>query len=139
MANFKLVPLHYQLLVVNLFTILGARQQLWCWSLQAGVASWALPAAHQAQLLPPPCPFTRFVPPLPPHCSPPSADSCFMSWSRANDGWFPRLFPVLAAKLGMDNPPSSGSAAAAAAGGKPAAGAAAVQRRVAASSAKTSA
>lgn len=87
-ANFKLVPLHYQLLVVNLFTIL---------------------------------------------------DSCFMSWSRANDGWFPRLFPVLAAKLGMDNPPSSGSAAAAAAGGKPAAGAAAVQRRVAASSAKTSA
>lgn len=49
-ANFKLVPLEYQLLVVNLFTIL---------------------------------------------------DASFMSWARANDGWFPRYFPGLAAQLGM--------------------------------------
>lgn len=49
-ANFKLVPVQYQLLVVNLFTIL---------------------------------------------------DASFMSWARANDGWFPRHFPGLAAQLGM--------------------------------------
>lgn len=30
------------------------------------------------------------------------ADSCFMSWSRANDGWFPRLFPDLAARFGAE-------------------------------------
>ncbi|PRW44616.1 PXMP2 4 family 2-like [Chlorella sorokiniana] len=88
-ANFKLVPVHYQLLVVNMVTIL---------------------------------------------------DSCFMSWARANDGWFQRLFPELAAQLGLLAPPSqSGPAAVAAAGRKPVAGAAAaVKRPVAASSAKTS-
>lgn len=48
--NFRMVPLQYQLLVVNAFTIL---------------------------------------------------DSCFMSFARANDGWFERLFPVLAVRLGM--------------------------------------
>ncbi|KAI3428656.1 hypothetical protein D9Q98_007479 [Chlorella vulgaris] len=49
-VNFKLVPVQFQLMVVNVFTIL---------------------------------------------------DSCFMSWARANDGWFPRLFPGLAAQLGV--------------------------------------
>ncbi|PSC70900.1 PXMP2 4 family 4 [Micractinium conductrix] len=49
-VNFKFVPVEYQLLVVNLFTI---------------------------------------------------ADAAFMSWARANDGWFPRVFPQLAAQLGV--------------------------------------
>ncbi|KIZ00261.1 Protein SYM1 [Monoraphidium neglectum] len=63
-ANFKLVPVQFQLLVVNLFTIL---------------------------------------------------DSCFMSFARANDGWFERLFPDLAARLGVEAPPAAAAAAAAAA------------------------
>lgn len=34
------------------------------------------------------------------------ADSCFMSWARANDGWFQRLFPSVAAQLGMQPLPA---------------------------------
>ena len=33
-----------------------------------------------------------------------------MSWSRANDGWFIRLFPDLAARLGMEAAPAAAAA-----------------------------
>ena len=59
-----------------------------------------------------------------------------MSWARANDGWFPRLFPALAAQLGMEPAPSQGTAAAAAAAAKPAAKSA--RQPAAASSARAS-
>lgn len=64
-ANFKLVPLHYQLLVVNLFTILGALRGS---SNDVGACKWVWRAGHSLlptkpnRALHPPCPFTRFVP-----------------------------------------------------------------------------
>jgi hypothetical protein len=38
-----------------------------------------------------------------------------MSWARSNDGWFPRLFPGVAAQLGMDVPKADSSSIQAAA------------------------
>lgn len=43
-------------------------------------------------------------------CSRTPADASFMSWSRANDGWFARLFPDLAARLGMEAAPAAAAA-----------------------------
>lgn len=82
-VNFKLVPVQFQLMVVNVFTILGEVFE----GCRAGCSE--LPTS-----------FVAAIHYLHLHCMS-LADSCFMSWARANDGWFPRLFPGLAAQLGV--------------------------------------
>lgn len=93
--NFRFVPVQYHLLVVNCFTILGAWRP-WacaCRCCRAWVAQ-CRPAGppHLALAAPPPAP---------------CADSCFLSWTAANDGWFQRLFPGLAQQFGMDMEPAA--------------------------------
>ena len=128
MANFKLVPVHYQLLVVNMVTILGA----------CHVAAQPSPHYHKpGTTVSDALRLSALTAATAAAALLSSADSCFMSWARANDGWFPRLFPVLAARLGMEALPAV-STASGAAGKKPTAAAAAARQPAAASSAKPS-
>lgn len=67
-------------------------------------------------------------------CHPPNpaADAAFMSWSKAHDGWFPRYFPALAERIGMEAAPAAAAkapAAARAAAASPAEAAAAASRK----------